>query len=344
MKSRRIRVALFVFFVVLGSLLWVRHTPEHVPPSVFAGLTMGTTFSITVADAKSPSRLDSVKPEVFALLDSINQKMSTYIPTSEITRFNNQHETGWFSVSPETAEVVDEAQAISRLTQGRFDITVGPLVDLWGFGPDPRRTTAPRTEEITQRLQSVGFSHLNVRLTPPALRKDIPSLRIDLSAIAKGYAVDQVGHLLLSRGYHNFIVEIGGEILAKGQKAPDSPWRIGIESPLTDRREVEGVLSVQDMAMATSGDYRNYFEEKGKRYSHTIDPKTGYPITHTLAAVTVLDKHCSRADALATSLMVMGPELGMAFCQEHRIAALFLIKTPSGFTERTTPAFDTLPH
>lgn len=344
MKASRYLIALAAVTVALSSFFLLTHQREPASPAYFSGLTMGTTFSITLAGTKSQDDLDSVKSEIIALLDRINQQMSTYVTSSEVTRFNNFRDTDWFTVSADTAQLVSESLQISDLTDGSFDITVGPLVDLWGFGPDPRRTEAPPDAEIARLKENIGYKNVVVRLHPPALRKLKKTLRIDLSAIAKGYAVDQVGLLLKEKGFTDFIVEIGGELLVCGEKAPGTPWQIGIESPVTDRRQVDAVLPVKDIAMATSGDYRNYFEDKGKRYSHTIDPRTGYPITHNLVAVTVMDSSCAKADALATALMVMGPEKAQTFAESRNIAAFLIVKTGDGFVEHATTAFDRLSH
>ena len=327
-------------FILIGlAFLTLRPTEPALPVSQFTGLTMGTTFTVTLAGDIPAPTLETVKQESFAVLEGINQQMSTYLPTSEVSRFNDAQTTEWMPVSTATAEVVDLALRIGSETAGAFDVTVGPLVDLWGFGPTPRPDQVPASADIDGLLQTIGYDKIACRLTPPQLRKLDPRLRIDLSAIAKGYAVDRLAAHLLSRGLHNFIVEVGGEVVVRGAKGPQTAWRIGIESPLTDRRQVGDVLSLRDMAMATSGDYRNYYEIEGRRYSHTIDPRTGYPIDHTLASVTILDPSCARADALATAFMVLGPEEAQAFAERADIAALLIIKTAEGFIEKTTQGF-----
>lgn len=327
--------------VILAGLavLTLRYSEPSPAVRQFSGLTMGTTFTVTLAgDIQAPT-LEAVKQESFAVLEDINQQMSTYLPTSEVSRFNEAQTTEWMPVSAATAEVVDLALRIGAETAGAFDITVGPLVDLWGFGPAPRPVLVPSATAIAHLLSTIGFQKIECRLTPPSLRKIDPRLRIDLSAIAKGYAADRVAAHLLSRGLHDFIVEVGGEVVVRGVKGPQMPWRLGIESPLTDRRQVGEVLYLRDMAMATSGDYRNYYEIEGRRYSHTIDPRTGYPIDHTLASVTILEPSCARADALATALMVLGPKEAQDFAERADIAALLIVKTPQGFVEKASKAF-----
>lgn len=326
--------------ILIGlAALTLRPSEPSPPVSQFTGLTMGTTFTVTLAGDIDAATLDAIKQEAFAVLEDINQKMSTYLPSSEVSRFNDEQTTEWMPVSTATAEVVDLALRIGAETAGAFDITVGPLVDLWGFGPVSRPDLVPAPSDIDRLLAITGYEKVECRLAPPMLRKVDPRLRIDLSAIAKGYAADRVAARLLSRGLRDFIVEVGGEVVVRGAKGPQTPWRIGIESPLSDRREIGDVLSLRDMAMATSGDYRNYFEDNGRRYSHTIDPRTGYPIDHALAAVTILDPSCARADALATAFMVLGPDQAFSLAEKANIAALLIVKTPSGFVEKRSKAF-----
>ena len=338
--NRSLLLTLASFLILIGLVALILRSSEPSPAvSQFSGLTMGTTYTVTLAGEISAPTLEAVKQESFAVLEDVNQKMSTYLPASEVSRFNDAQTTEWMPVSSATAEVVDLALHIGEQTGGAFDITVGPLVDLWGFGPAPRPDLAPSATDIAQRLAVIGYQKVECSLSPPMLRKIDPRLRIDLSAIAKGYAVDRVAAHLLSRGLADFIVEVGGEVVVRGAKGPQTPWRIGIESPLSDRRQIGDVLSLRDMAMATSGDYRNYFEMDGRRYSHTIDPRTGYPIDHALAAVTILDPSCARADALATAFMVLGPDEAFSFAERTNIAALLIVKTSDGFAEKSTRAF-----
>lgn len=291
----------------------------------FQGATMGTRYHITVIANTDAFHADSVKKHVDELLQGINRKMSTYIPESEISRFNRFNKTEWFPVSKPFAEVVSASQEIAQLTNGRFDITAGNLVNLWGFGPD-HQFEIPKHLQISTVLQITGYQLLDVRLNPPALRKSKPKLKIDLSAIAKGYAVDKVGELLLNHGYQNYLVEIGGEVISHGVNVTKTPWRIAIENPSTKNRSYKHTLHLNNQSVATSGDYRNYFEKSGQRYSHTIDPFTGKPIIHQLASVTVIGQSAMRVDALATALMVMGETSGKAFIKESNLEAFMIIR------------------
>ena len=290
----------------------------------FSGPTMGTRFTIKIFNP--PNFEKDVRLEVDALLRRVNDLMSTYLKNSEISRFNRSESTDWFTVSKETVEVVSFAQRVSELTGGAFDITVGPLVNLWSFGPAERTQSLPDDKVISSILSEIGYQKLSVRKEPPALKKSLATLEIDLSSIAKGYAVDEVVKLLNTMGAENVFVEIGGEVGTSGNKE-GQPWQVGIQVP--DVRN-EAVLLAQplntkaafDQAMATSGDYRNFFEVEGVRYSHTIDPRTGKPIDHGLASVSVLGPSCMEADAWATALSVLGEGKGNQLAEEQGLSTL----------------------
>jgi len=305
----------------------------------FNGRTMGTTYSVKVANPPEKFAADSFATRLQAVLDEVDGRMSTYIKESELSRFNDSRTTAWVEASQELVAVVHEALRISAISAGAYDITVGPLVNLWGFGPDPSVTTPPSKAAIRETLARVGYRHLHVRDSPPGIKKDLPGLYIDLSSVAKGYAVDRVGEELDRAGIGNYLVEVGGELRGKGKNARGLPWRIAIEQPLEGVRSVHSIIELRNLGLATSGDYRNYFEKDGQRYSHTIDPVTGSPISHTLASVSVLHPSAAHADALATALMVLGPEKGYELAVREDVAAFFIIKTPGGFSDRETPRF-----
>ena len=307
----------------------------------FDGSTMGTSYSLRWV-AKGDRQVAEIQQAAEERLALINQQMSTYISESEVSRFNALS-SGEMPVSAELAGLVQRSQAISEQTGGAFDITVGPLVNLWGFGPEGRIASAPTSDKIASLRARVGYQKLRVNQNPPSISKPT-NLQIDLSAIAKGYAVDQLASLLVGKGINNYLVEIGGEIKLSGNKPNGESWRIAIEAPLTTERVVQHVLPITNIAMATSGDYRNYFEKDGVRYSHTINPLTGAPINHALVSVTVLHASCADADALATALMVMGNKKGVEFARRHNLAAYFLIKAQQGgkFESVATAKFDAL--
>lgn len=303
------------------------------------GTTMGTSYSVKIVDL--PAAIDSkiLDRDIAQLLAEVNGLMSTYQEDSELSCFNRSRSTHWIAVSSELVKVLAEAQKISRLSGGAFDVTVGPLVNLWGFGPSQHTDKIPSLHQVEIEKEKVNFKLLKVRNLPPALKKQRGDIYVDLSAIAKGYGVDRVAELLESQGIHNYLVDIGGEERIKGYGPEGIPWRIAIEQPVTGERKVERILELTAGAVATSGDYRNYFEQSGKRYSHIIVPSTGWPITHKLASVTVLTAMAIHADALATTLLVLGPEQGFQLAEREQIAALFLIKTPEGFMEKATTGF-----
>lgn len=304
------------------------------------GQTMGTQYVVHLARVPEGVSASEIHSGINTLLEQVNDQMSTYRPESEISRFNASRSTDWFPVSEATARVVAKAQEISVLSEGAFDVTVMPLVNLWSFGPEARPDVVPSPEELAGRLQEVGFSKLEARLEPPGLKKMDADLAIDLSAIAKGYGVDAVGEYLQSVGVADFMVEIGGEVLTRGHKGDGTAWRIGVERPISTERAVQKILALESAALATSGDYRNFFESGGKRYSHTIDPRTGRPIDHALAAVSVIGDSCMEVDGMATAVMVLGPSEGYDWLLERDIAAVMYVKTESGFEERATPAFE----
>ncbi len=326
--------------VLIGCLLLVscRQEPPPAPVVTLTGPTMGTEYHVKISRMPVGVEAEGLHADIKGILQRINDRMSTYQDDSELSRFNREQRTDWFSVSAETVLVVQEALRVSRLTDGAFDVTVGPLVNLWSFGSGPRTQNVPAESAIRAALQSVGHHRIQTRTSPPAIKKARPDMQVDLSAIAKGYAVDQVAERLASAGITNYLVEIGGELRVQGRKAPETPWAVGIEQPTPGQRAVKRVVHLENQALATSGDYRNYFEQNGKRYSHTINPRTGKPITHTLASVSVLHPSCMRADALATGFMVLGPEAAYDLAVREDVAAYFIIRSPEGFQEKSTPA------
>lgn len=299
---------------------------------------MGTTYSVKIVKDRleTPSNL---KAEIDSILLEVNRQMSTYIPESEISRFNSSEATEWFPVSIDFAKVVDKTKQIGMETEGALDLTIGPLVNLWGFGPDQKPVSIPSEQDIADAKQKVGLNKIEVRTNPPALKKSIPELYCDLSASAKGFGVDKLSEFISNLNFENFLIEIGGEIRVSGKNQLNNAWKIGIADPDLPG-EINEVVSLKDMAMATSGDYWNYFEEDGIRYSHTIDSRTGKPITHKLASVTVLNESCMIADAYATAINVMGPEKGFEFAEKMKLPAYFIVRDNKGFIKRSTKLFD----
>ncbi len=308
------------------------------------GHTMGTTYQVKISDAQykapmTPETLtEKLNGEIDQVLKTVNLHMSTFIENSEISLFNNYQGTDWFNVSPDTAKVMEESIRISRLSEGAFDITVAPLINLWGFGPKHTNREIPPDSEIQNVLSQIGYKNLSVRYSPPGIKKEIPAITCNLSAIAKGYGVDCVGEYIEKLGYKNYLVEIGGEIRARGLKVENKKWTVAIASP-DGGPGFEKILSLTDLSMATSGDYHNYFEKDGVRYSHTIDPSTGKPITHSLASVTVIHSSCMTADAFATAIDVLGPEKGYELALREGLPVFLILHSPKGFVEKMTPSF-----
>ena len=335
--DRRLCLSLLALVAVLSSCV-LEDQPGS--PVLFSGQTMGTTYTVKIRGMPEDVMLTSLRGGIAQILERINSRMSTYREDSELSIFNRSKSTDWMKASPETIRVMDEALRISALTNGAFDITVAPLVNMWGFGPEPQTIEIPSQDIIQKRLTSVGYQHLHIQTSPPAIRKDQPNLQIDLSAIAKGYAVDQVAEYLESLNIPHYLVEIGGELRGKGHNSTELPWKVAIEKPAPGERTIHRVLYLQSHAMATSGDYRNFFEKNGERFSHTINPQTGKPVTHQLASVTVVRASCMEADALATGLMVLGPEEGYKLAVQEKIPVLFVSRTPKGFKETMTPELE----
>jgi thiamine biosynthesis lipoprotein len=308
---------------------------------------MGTTYTVKVVTQGPPGSSptpaeEEVQRTIEERLAEVDEKMSTYRPSSELSRFNSSRATEPFPVSAETLEVFAEAQRVSAATGGAFDITVGPLVNLWGFGPAAKPATIPPDEEIERLKPQIGWGKIEVDTARSTIRKWEPEMYCDLSAIAKGYAVDRVAEGLSALGFADYMVEVGGEVRTRGRNAAREPWRIAIERPDTTRRAFQEIVPLSDLAMATSGDYRNFYEQDGVRFSHTIDPRTGRPIQHRLASVSVVDPLCMRADGYATALMVLGENEGFELAKDQGLAALFLVRTGDQFDEKATPAFKTL--
>ncbi|MEE9431304.1 MAG: FAD:protein FMN transferase [Melioribacteraceae bacterium] len=302
----------------------------------FTGTTMGTTYSIKIITNKN-NIPDSFDTKIDSILIEVNNQMSTYIPTSELSKFNSTLDTSWFATSKELVQLFDESIEISELTNEAFDITVGQLVNLWGFGPLQNENIIPTDEDINNLKQDIGIANLRVDLQNLKIKKLKPKLYCDLSAIAKGYGVDKLAKYFNSYNIKNYMIEIGGEVRTSGKKQNGEVWKIGISSP--NNSNLQSIVGLSNLSMATSGDYLNYFEQDGIRYSHTIDSRTGKPITHKLASVTVLHKDCRYADALATAINVMGPEDGYYFALKEKLPIFMIVREENNFVEKMTPQF-----
>ena len=334
--------------LILGGALFLAGCGNSPETFELRGQAMGTPYSIRVvapADG-SPVPLEFLQQRVAMRLDALENVFSTWRSDSQVSRFNAHAGEEWFAVSPVFLEVLKEAVRVSELSGGAFDVTAGQLVELWGFGaggdadPVPGGTAAriPDGEALNRLLATTGFAYLQWRESPPAVRRTRPGVQLDFSAIAKGYAVDEVWDLLSEAGLSGYLVEIGGEVRARGMRADGRAWSIGIESP--DRTGVTEAVPLRDAAIATSGDYRNYFEHEGERYAHVLDPRTGWPVSHGLTSVTVIASSAATADALATALLVLGPEKGLQLAVDHGMAARLVARTADGLKVLPTPAYE----
>ena len=331
------RYLILLFLVV--NLYACEITSEGQQAVIVSGLTMGTTYTVKLNIPETKIDRPAISTEINHRLDKINSQMSTYMETSDLTLFNQSNTQDWEEIPVDLYTVIEESLRINKLSYHAFDVTIGPVVNLWGFGPKAQTDIVPEESTIKKALDNVGSQYIHLRKQPYAIKKDKPNLYIDLSAIAKGYAVDVIADYLDELSINNYMVEIGGEIKTRGINPDNKFWHIGVEKPLNDQRSVQKVITLNNTAMATSGDYRNYFEENGIRYSHTIDPLTGKPITHKLASVTVLHPSAMTADAMATALLVLGPERGSELALKENLAALFIVRDKDNFIEIITPEF-----
>lgn len=304
------------------------------------GEAMGTTWSIKLYSPISDEQFNTISEESIHLLSDLDQKLSTYKENSEISRFNRSPDTGWQEVSEEFAELVTQALRISELSNGAFDITVSPLVDLWGFSRDSKDNIAfPDTDELTRVKATTGYRHLQARIHPPALKKAMPEVHIDLSAIAKGYAADRLATLLEMHGIINYLAEVGGELKASGISKELRPWLIGVEKPVPGWREIMRAVEVRGNGVATSGDYRNFIEIDGTRYSHTIDPRNGMPTPYKGASVTVIADSSVSADAWATALFILPKDEALGLAEQHRLGVYYVEQAENGFVQTMNSLF-----
>lgn len=313
----------------IGLAFFISACSKPVEIISLSGNTMGTTYHIKVVPNAQLPEPNLLQAEIDLALEKVNDQMSTYRPSSELSRFNSSDFEETVTVSADTATVIKEAIHLFEVTDGALDITLGPLVNLWGFGPDKRPTQIPTSEMIDEAKARTGIQYLSV--DGNKLSKTKSDLYVDLSSIAKGFGVDIVAAILDKYHVSGYLVEVGGELSVFGHKIDGSPWRVAIERPDMDDREIQQVIAPGDMAIATSGDYRNYYEEDGHQFSHLIDPRTGYPIDHRLASVTVLHKQSMVADGYATAMMVLGTEKSLELAKQQNLAIMLIEKQDNGF-------------
>ena len=324
----RINLSLTTLLIIIFATILCEAKREH----HIQGRTMGTTYQVKLVTGDDEG-IDGIKEKIDLRLLEINRSMSTYQKDSEISRFNRLKKTGLkFKISNDFFKVMRAGQRIHWLSDGAWDGSVTPLVDLWGFGRSGRRDKVPPNSEIAALLPDIGFAHIDV-LNSGFLTKKRAAVSIDLSSIAKGYGVDEVAALLRSLGYGDYLVEIGGEIFAAGHRKANTHWRIGINRPRADAAfdEVYKVVCLHNQAFASSGDYRNFFEVDGTRYSHVIDPRSGYPVSNGVVGVSIVAGTCIFADGLATAVMVMGAEKGLELIDRlDGVEALIVVEQTGG--------------
>jgi FAD:protein FMN transferase len=325
---------LFICVLIDGCDSWPQYSLVDIN-----GKTMGTTYQLKFGKVHQDVNQLQLENEIEHQLTEITRQMSTWEVDSEISQFNRSFSTDWFTVSPEFAYVVSKSLEYHHKTAGKFDITVKPLIDIWKVGNNhPLKATSPTDQQIQNASQYVGSQYLEVRINPPALRKQFPQVQIEVSAIAQGYGIDQLCNILQSHKIQNYLVEIGGEIQVSGSKVDGQPWHVAIERPYADKLEIESILVLNHGAVATSGTYlQRRVDQSGKTFSHILNPLTGKPVTHSTVSVSVyVDTTSLDADAISTALMVMGKESGLAWAEEQGIAAIFFHFNATGELEITT--------
>lgn len=303
------------------------------------GAIMGTTYTVKVAAALDEKKRQELGKGIESALRDVDAKMSTYRTDSEISRLNQAPAGSWVTVSGDTLSVIEEAKRLGRMTSGAFDPTVGPLVNLWGFGPGDRTRSVPDDERIALARQEIGYRYVRLQQASPAVSKDRAKIHVDLSGIAKGFGVDKVAAYLEKAGIGDYLAEVGGDLRSAGKNTEKAAWRIGIEKPLGDPGRLQKIVHLSGQALATSGDYRIFFEREGKRYSHIVNPQTGRPVTHALASVTVIAPTAMEADAVSTALFVLGPQAGLELAKAQNLAAFFVSKEGKELRETWSPAF-----
>jgi len=340
-KKRPVLLAFFCCFLAAFLLTACSDSgfgPSSAKQLALSGPTMGTAYNIKFIVPENHLDVDELHAEVDEALRAYNMQMSTYIDTSELSRFNTSEIGNWQSVSSSLFNILSMSEGISQRSEGAFDVTVGPLVNAWGFGPNARNNIP--SEQVIADLQArVGYKFLELNQQEREIRR-VRDIYVDLSSIAKGYGVDVVAKLFDDRGIDRYMIEIGGEVKIKGRNSSGKTWTIGVEKPSLGRQGALQAISGDNVAIATSGDYRNFYEHQGQRVSHTIDPVSGRPITHNLASVTVVASSCGLADGYATAINVLGPEKGFELASKLNMAAYFIIREKDEFSVKYTPEFE----
>lgn len=309
---------------------------------VIEGKTMGTFYRVSLAGVDK-SREAALRQQIEAQLTEDDHQMSTYKPDSVLSRFNQYLGTVPQPISAGMADAIVTSLRVGQKTAGAMDITVGPLVNLWGFGPQKQPTKTPSDEQIAAAHQEIGLQHLKVIQQGDGqyLQKDMPNMYVDLSTVGEGYATDHLARLVEGNGISNYLVSVGGAVVSRGHNPKGNPWQVAIQKPTDKDNQVQAIVDLKGMGISTSGSYRNYYELDGKRLSHIIDPTTGHPITHKLVSATVIASTALEADSWDTGLMVLGTQKAMALAEKEHLAVYLITKTPNGFETHMTPQFKT---
>ena len=307
---------------------------------VLAGKTMGTQWRVNMVGVSS-EREAELRTKIQQQLDKDDQELSTWKKDSVLSRFNQRHDDQPQPISANMADIITLSLRIGRLTDGAMDITVGPLVNLWGFGPDMQPLHTPSQKEIDRAKAQVGLQHLQVieRADSAWLQKDLPELYVDLSTMGEGFATDHLARLMEQEGIHNYLVSVGGAVLTRGHNLGGKNWRVAIQKPTDRENAVQALVNLQGHGISTSGSYRNYYELDGKRISHVIDPQTGRPIEHRLVSATVIATTALEADGWDTGLMVLGTEKARALALRENLAVYLVTKNDQGFSSWMSPQF-----
>lgn len=335
------RAALFGVCVLLSGC--DSATSPQTPKSaatVLDGKTMGTFWRVSVMNLDD-AKAEDLRQKVQAQLDADDRLLSTWKNDSALMRFNHSPSTAPWPVSEAMADIVTLSLRIGAKTHGAMDITVGPLVNLWGFGPDKQPVKTPDAQQIAAAKARSGLQHLTVinQANKQFLQKDIPDLFVDLSTVGEGYAADHLARLMEQEGISRYLVSVGGALVSRGMNAEGQPWRVAIQKPTDRENAVQAIVDINGHGISTSGSYRNYYELDGKRISHVIDPQTGRPIDHKLVSVTVIAPTALEADGWDTGLMVLGPEKAQDVVREQGLAVYMIVKDGDGFKTWMSPQF-----
>jgi FAD:protein FMN transferase len=317
------------FIALFVAAFWVAGcvTQPALVEAEFSGLTMGSRWTVKVTGS-TPIAREVLQRGIQQHFNEVDAALSTWRTDSALSRFNTIDDGAWHAIDPELAQVLRYALTLGEVSGGAYDVTVAPLVDLWGFGPAARRNEPPDAAQIAAARERVGWHRVEVDPVAALARKE-PGVRLDLSSLGKGRGVDRVAGYLQSVGVDHFLIDLSGKLRASGRNARGQHWRVAVEAPAADAADgkpqmASGAITLRDQSIATAGDYRRYFESSGRRYSHHIDPRTGWPVTHPVSSATVIAADCMQADALATLLLVMPPDAARRLTSRMSIPSLFI--------------------